>query len=142
VLLSSGVIGAEVYFPKQYVAQEALEDFDKAGQLAYACFVWSAQRVLTGSVLFCLVLRVVVRVTGKGKYTIGLGQKSMAFVDDREDINSMAMTAVQSLLEKYNVSCRHTQVWSAANSLIWCCVVLCFARSDFAERRGSFGGGH
>ena len=28
----------------------------------------------------------------KGKYTIGLGQKFMAFADDREDINSMALT--------------------------------------------------
>lgn len=27
-----------------------------------------------------------------GKYTIGLGQKFMAFADDREDINSMALT--------------------------------------------------
>lgn len=66
-----GIIAMEAYFPKQYVAQESLEEFDKAG---------------------------------KGKYTIGLGQKSMAFVDDREDINSMAMTAVQSLLEKYKIS--------------------------------------
>ena len=28
----------------------------------------------------------------KGKYTIGLGQKFMAFTDDKEDINSMALT--------------------------------------------------
>jgi 3-hydroxy-3-methylglutaryl CoA synthase len=27
-----------------------------------------------------------------GKYTIGLGQSFMAFADDREDINSMALT--------------------------------------------------
>ena len=38
-----------------------------------------------------------------GKYTIGLGQKSMAFTGDREDINSIALTVVQSLLEKYSV---------------------------------------
>jgi hypothetical protein len=30
-----------------------------------------------------------------GKYTIGLGQSRMAFVDDREDINSICLTAVQ-----------------------------------------------
>ncbi len=27
-----------------------------------------------------------------GKYTIGLGQEKMAVVDDREDINSIALT--------------------------------------------------
>ncbi|BEJ12340.1 hypothetical protein CspHIS471_0208000 [Cutaneotrichosporon sp. HIS471] len=39
----------------------------------------------------------------KGKYTIGLGQKYMAFTDDVEDINSVALTVVSSLLEKYNI---------------------------------------
>jgi hydroxymethylglutaryl-CoA synthase len=39
-----------------------------------------------------------------GKYTIGLGQTNMAFTGDREDINSICLTAVHSLLEKYNIS--------------------------------------
>ncbi|KAF8315367.1 putative hydroxymethylglutaryl-CoA synthase [Clavulina sp. PMI_390] len=39
----------------------------------------------------------------KGKYTIGLGQEFMAMTDDREDINSIALTVVKSLMEKYNV---------------------------------------
>ena len=39
-----------------------------------------------------------------GKYTIGLGQDAMAFTGDHEDINSICLTAVQSLLEKYSVS--------------------------------------
>ncbi|KIY49939.1 hydroxymethylglutaryl-CoA synthase [Fistulina hepatica ATCC 64428] len=39
----------------------------------------------------------------KGKYTIGLGQKYMAWPDDREDINSFALNAVSGLLEKYNI---------------------------------------
>lgn len=39
----------------------------------------------------------------KGKYTIGLGQKYMACCDDREDINSFALTAVINLLEKYDI---------------------------------------
>ncbi|OCB86311.1 hydroxymethylglutaryl-CoA synthase [Sanghuangporus baumii] len=39
----------------------------------------------------------------KGKYTIGLGQQYMACTDDREDINSLALTVVSSLLEKYNI---------------------------------------
>ncbi|KAJ2794864.1 3-hydroxy-3-methylglutaryl coenzyme A synthase, partial [Coemansia helicoidea] len=39
-----------------------------------------------------------------GKYTIGLGQSKMAFCDDREDISSVCMTAVQGFMEKYAVS--------------------------------------
>lgn len=38
-----------------------------------------------------------------GKYTIGLGQDEMAFTGDREDINSIALTVVKSLMEKYNI---------------------------------------
>ena len=33
----------------------------------------------------------------KGKYTIGLGQKFMACCDDREDINSFALTGTSRL---------------------------------------------
>ncbi|KAJ3126080.1 Hydroxymethylglutaryl-CoA synthase, cytoplasmic [Nowakowskiella sp. JEL0407] len=39
-----------------------------------------------------------------GKYTIGLGQDRMAIVSDREDINSICLTVVQNLLDKYNIS--------------------------------------
>ena len=39
-----------------------------------------------------------------GKYTIGLGQDAMAFTGDLEDINSICLTVVQSLLEKYSIS--------------------------------------
>ncbi|CAG9839598.1 unnamed protein product [Diabrotica balteata] len=39
-----------------------------------------------------------------GKYTIGLGQKKMGFCTDREDINSLCLTAVQKLMENYNIS--------------------------------------
>ncbi|KAJ1548863.1 hypothetical protein HK405_013729 [Cladochytrium tenue] len=38
-----------------------------------------------------------------GKYTIGLGQTNMSVCDDREDINSICLTAVHGLLEKYRV---------------------------------------
>lgn len=38
-----------------------------------------------------------------GKYTIGLGQTNMAFVDDREDIYSMTLTVVSQLLKNYNI---------------------------------------
>jgi hydroxymethylglutaryl-CoA synthase len=38
-----------------------------------------------------------------GKYTVGLGQAGMAFVDDREDANSVALTALARLLEGYGL---------------------------------------
>ena len=38
-----------------------------------------------------------------GKYTIGLGQQTMAFVGDREDINSMCLTVLHNLMEKYSI---------------------------------------
>jgi len=42
----------------------------------------------------------------KGKYTIGLGQKFMAFTDDKEDINSVALTGESELLCSPERSCR------------------------------------
>ncbi|KAI9076636.1 hypothetical protein K1719_041109 [Acacia pycnantha] len=39
----------------------------------------------------------------KGKYTIGLGQDSMAFCTELEDVISMSLTVVKSLLEKYEI---------------------------------------
>ncbi|CAL5218963.1 g717 [Coccomyxa viridis] len=38
-----------------------------------------------------------------GKYTLGLGQRNMAFTGDQEDVVSMSLTAVHSLLEKYDI---------------------------------------
>ena len=35
-----------------------------------------------------------------GRYTLGLGQEGMALCGDVEDVNSLALTVVQSLLEK------------------------------------------
>lgn len=61
----------DAYFPKTFVKQEDLEQFDGVG---------------------------------KGKYTIGLEQETMAFTNDREDIYSMSLSAVSNLLEKYNIS--------------------------------------
>nr|WLF00988.1 hydroxymethylglutaryl-CoA synthase [Santalum album] len=42
----------------------------------------------------------------KGKYTIGLGQDCMAFCTEVEDVISMSMTVVKSLLEKYGIDPR------------------------------------
>lgn len=36
----------------------------------------------------------------KGKYTLGLGQEGLGFCGDAEDVNSLALTVVHSLLEK------------------------------------------
>jgi len=35
-----------------------------------------------------------------GKYTLGLGQDALAVCGDAEDINSLSLTVVKSLLEK------------------------------------------
>eukprot|EP00043_Microstomoeca_roanoka_P000624 m.28255 g.28255 ORF g.28255 m.28255 type:complete len:506 (+) comp10422_c0_seq2:337-1854(+) len=40
----------------------------------------------------------------EGKYTIGLGQSNMAVCSNSEDINSVCMTAVANLMEKYNIA--------------------------------------
>ena len=37
----------------------------------------------------------------KGRYTIGLGQDGLGVCGDAEDINSLCLTVVHSLLEKY-----------------------------------------
>lgn len=42
----------------------------------------------------------------KGKYTIGLGQDCMAFCTEIEDVISMSMTVVTSLLKKYGIDPR------------------------------------
>ncbi|KAK1524051.1 hydroxymethylglutaryl-CoA synthase [Colletotrichum costaricense] len=39
-----------------------------------------------------------------GKYTIGLGLKYMNFCNDREDASSMALTAISSLMRKYDIN--------------------------------------
>ncbi|CAK1584731.1 unnamed protein product [Parnassius mnemosyne] len=41
---------------------------------------------------------------GTGKYTIGLGQSKMGFCSDREDINSVCLTALHRLIERNNIN--------------------------------------
>lgn len=38
-----------------------------------------------------------------GKYTIGLGQSKMSFCLDNEDINSISLTVLNNLMEKYSI---------------------------------------
>ena len=40
----------------------------------------------------------------KGKYTIGLGQAKMGFCFDYEDINSICLTVLNNLCDKYEIS--------------------------------------
>ncbi|GKY98380.1 hypothetical protein MPSEU_000795600 [Mayamaea pseudoterrestris] len=67
---SVGILAMEVYTPRTFVSQAALEKH--SGVPA-------------------------------GKYTIGLGQEGLALTGDAEDINSLCLTVVQSLLEKYDI---------------------------------------
>ena len=66
-----GIIDIEIYFPRYYINQYELEEYDKIPH---------------------------------GKYTIGLGQTNMSFVDDNEDINSMCLTVLDKLIRKNNIS--------------------------------------
>ena len=40
----------------------------------------------------------------EGKYTVGLGQQALAYVDDREDVTSVLLNALSRLLESYGVA--------------------------------------
>ena len=66
-----GIIDIQVYFPRYYISQYDLEEYDKVPH---------------------------------GKYTVGLGQINMSFVDDNEDINSLCMTVLDRLIKKNNIS--------------------------------------
>ena len=66
-----GIIDIQIYFPRYYVNQYELEEYDKVPH---------------------------------GKYTLGLGQTNMSFVDDNEDINSMCLTVLEKLIKKNNIS--------------------------------------
>lgn len=75
-----GIKAIEVHFPKSYILQDDLEEYD------------------------IRILGEEKRQQIKGKYTKGLGQTSMAFCSDHEDVVSIALNAVTSLFEKYNLS--------------------------------------
>jgi len=66
-----GIIDIQIYFPRYYISQFELEEYDKVPH---------------------------------GKYTIGLGQTNMSFVDDNEDINSMCLTVLDKLILKNKIS--------------------------------------
>lgn len=94
-----GIVGLEIYFPQTYVSQAELGNESKY----HICLI--------------LVLPEQYHKIPAGKYTIGLGQTNMSFVEPFEDVNSISLTGefkyldisakfytvVQNLLEKYNV---------------------------------------
>jgi hypothetical protein len=60
-------------------------------------FVWVLQKDSVSDIVFILEKYDQVPV---GKYTVGLGQKAMAFVGDREDINSICLTGIVMLSDR------------------------------------------
>jgi hydroxymethylglutaryl-CoA synthase len=66
-LNSVGILAMEVYTPRTFIRQAALEQHSGVAT---------------------------------GKYTLGLGQEGLAVTGDAEDVNSLCLTVVQSLLEK------------------------------------------
>ncbi|KAH0785946.1 hydroxymethylglutaryl-CoA synthase, mitochondrial [Histomonas meleagridis] len=72
-----GILAIEVYFPKCFILQDDLEerDIEILGEE-------NRQRL-------------------KGKYTKGLGQTALAFCTDQEDVVSISLNVVSSLMSKY-----------------------------------------
>ena len=70
-----GILGIEMYFPQRVTSSSIL--LDRVSDPPQ-CISEKELEVYDG--------------VAAGKYTIGLGQTFMAFADDREDINSMALT--------------------------------------------------
>ncbi|KAL0329705.1 UNVERIFIED_CONTAM: Hydroxymethylglutaryl-CoA synthase [Sesamum radiatum] len=87
-----GILAMEVYFPPTCIQQIYLRvrnDVDGGRKSENMVFSEEVLEAHDGA--------------SKGKYTIGLGQDCMAFCTEVEDVISMSMTAVTSLLEKYGV---------------------------------------
>ena len=66
-----GIIDIQIYFPRYYISQKDLEQYDKISS---------------------------------GKYTIGLGQENLSFLDDTEDINSLSLTILDKIITKNSLS--------------------------------------
>lgn len=78
-----GILGMEILFPKR-VSKPSLLHYNRVSKQQYLQCISEAQLEGFDDV-------------SKGKYTIGLGQQFMAFTDDREDINSIALTSKLAL---------------------------------------------
>ncbi|KAG1360667.1 hydroxymethylglutaryl-CoA synthase [Cocos nucifera] len=77
-----GILAMDIYFPPTCVQQTDMCN-------GYLYLLQEALEAYDGA--------------SKGKYTIGLGQDCMAFCTELEDVISMSLTVVTSLLEKYQI---------------------------------------
>ena len=83
-----GIKALEIYFPSQVCAPSSLQTCDACSPRPQ-CVDQAELEKFDG--------------VSAGKYTIGLGQTKMSFCDDREDMYSIALTTVASLLRKYSI---------------------------------------
>ena len=86
-----GILGLEMYFPRRvsYPPSALFSPSPFFSSPTFQCISEEALEVYAG--------------VSQGKYTIGLGQSYMAFVDDREDINSMALTGMWRTISRMRV---------------------------------------
>ena len=75
-----GILGLEMYFPQRVRYPPSALFLSTVRLTTFQCISEEDLEVYDG--------------VSRGKYTIGLGQSYMAFADDREDINSMALTGM------------------------------------------------
>lgn len=94
-----GVLALETYIPSRFVSQTELEKADNipSGKYTVGENGWGVDAGEND------VARWFGEIPGWNRPPVvaGLGQHRMAFVDDREDINSICLTAVQRLLDNY-----------------------------------------
>jgi Hydroxymethylglutaryl-coenzyme A synthase N terminal len=125
-----GIIAMDAYFPSYYVDQSDLGMSVRLVRLVRLVlsrlYVYvSVQLSVCLSVCLCMFVSLLLPASdisltnaplphdcsteqhdgvSSGKYTIGLGQKSMAFCSDLEDIYSISLTAVSNLMSKFGIS--------------------------------------
>lgn len=88
-----GIRALYVYFPRMMVQQQDLEAADGCSG------AWVCQPVLLSALPAVAHSLHAPPSMRAGKYTVGLGQQAMTFCGDREDVVSMAATAMLQLLE-------------------------------------------
>jgi hydroxymethylglutaryl-CoA synthase len=102
-----GILAMEVYFPNVYVSTTFLPPpFNACYGVMHA---WPSMGLRMRAWMQAQVSQEELEQydgVAEGKYTIGLGQRCMAFCGDREDVVSMSLTAVAALLEKFDVDPR------------------------------------
>ena len=93
-----GILAMEMYIPSRFVPLTELEEADNCSG-KYTGSPFTEDLFLQ---FLCSALIIVLKFL-KFYLKVGLGQLNMGFCDDREDINSIFLTAVHCLLEKYKI---------------------------------------